>query len=289
MTEADYRFIFRGNAVAASGHIRRPEDRMILSQAPAGVAVNGGYSLAEVKGSDFGEIFRFTAARSEVRADYQDPAKAVEFTYGNHAQNRLPTRTTVSTWIEGISMINGGPSGRRVLSCGKITGELQSEWPGSNRQTSIRLPAAAIDGLKLDDHELEVTFHSKLFSDKDTKYKLHQAYEGNDTFFRNYGHLFFAPAGQVPKSRLIRKLPEAGGIALCTIVESIRWKGEPNPNAEIQGNKIVFKDFGSLYLGELLVSDFSRRLTMMRIQFGSPDGGDVSFAEVETNGVGYPP
>jgi hypothetical protein len=262
---------------------------MIASQAPASVGVTGGYSLSEVRGGDFGDNLRFASARSEVKADFQDPAKAVEFTHGNHAQNRLPTRTTATTSIEGVSVLNADASSRRMLSFGRIGAELVSEWPGSNRQTSIRMPMAALDGLKLDDHELEVTFHNKLFSDRDTKYKLHQAYEGNDSFFRNYGHLFFAPAGQVPKTRLIRRLPQAGGLVFCTIVESIRWKGGPNLNCEIQGNKIVFKDFGSIYLGELFVSDFSRRLTMMRIQLGSPDGGDVSFAEVETNGSGFPP
>jgi hypothetical protein len=289
MTEAEYRFIFRGNAVAASGHIRRRKDVMILSQAPAGVGVTGGHSLSEAKGADFGEILRITASRSEVTADYQDPAKAVEYTRGNHAQNRLPTRTTASTSIEGIQILNADSSTRHTLSCGRIAAELQSEWPGSNRQGSIRITGASLAGLKLDDSEVEVTFHSKVFSDRDTKYKLVQAYEGNDTFFRNYGHLFFAPAGQAPKTKVVRRLPEAGGLIYCTIVESIRWKGTPNPNVEIKGNRIYFKDFGTLYLGELLVSDFSRRLTMMRLQLGSPDGGDVCFAEVETNGVGYPP
>jgi len=289
MTEADYRFIFRGNAVAVSGHIRRPKDMLIVSQAPAAVGVTGGLSRGEARDGNFGDILRFASANSEVFADYQDPAKAVEFTHGNHGHNRLPTRTTVSASVEGITMVNADDRTRRTLAVGKVAAQLVSEWPGSNRQTSVRIPAVAIDGLKLDESELEVTFHNRTFSELDTRYKLARAYQGSDDFFKKFGHLFFFPAGLVPTLNWLRRMPQAGGITMCTIVESIRWKGAPNPNAEIRGNSIIFRDFGTIYLGELLVSDFERRLTMMRIQLGSPEGGDVCYVEGQTNGNGYPP
>ena len=40
---------------------------------------------------------------------------------------------------------------------------------------------------------------------------------------------------------------------------------------------------------EIFITDVSRRLTMMRLQLGSPDGGMVAAAEVETNGSWYQP
>jgi hypothetical protein len=289
MTQADYRYIFRGNAVAVSGHIRRPKDMPIVSQAPAVVGVTGGVSRGDARDANFGDILRFASASSEVVADFQEPTTAVDFTHGNHAQNKLPTRTTVSTSVEGITMVNADARTRRTLTVGKIAAQLVSEWPGSNRQTSVRIPAVAINVLKLDEFELEVTFHNKLFSELDTRYKLARAYQGSDDFFKKFGHLFFFPAGKAARLNLLRKMPQAAGVTMCTIVESIHWKGAPNPNAEIRGNSVVYRDFGTMYLGELLVSDFERRLTMMRIQLGSPEGGDVCFVETQTNGVGYPP
>jgi hypothetical protein len=47
--------------------------------------------------------------------------------------------------------------------------------------------------------------------------------------------------------------------------------------------------FGKIYFGELYVTGESRRLTMVRFQLGSDDGGEVVAAEGETNGAPWPP
>ena len=40
-----------------------------------------------------------------------------------------------------------------------------------------------------------------------------------------------------------------------------------------------------MFFGELLVTDLSRRLTLLRLELGSPVGGAVAAAEVESNGT----
>jgi hypothetical protein len=167
-----------------------------------------------------------------------------------------------------------------------MSAEMVSQWPGLQGQTSFTGIKAGIEGLKLDTFEVDVAFTTDMFTDRDTKGKLKHAYESAETWRRVYDRLFFRPAGQdVPAARM----PESGGLTYCTIVSRISWRGAPNPHASIDGHKIVFKDFGSIYFGELFISEFSRRLTLMRVELGSPCGGSLDCVELETDGHGYPP
>ena len=56
------------------------------------------------------------------------------------------------------------------------------------------------------------------------------------------------------------------------------------PGATIEQHVVTVPDFGKIFFGELLITDLSRRLTMLRLELGSPIGGAVACAEVENNG-----
>jgi hypothetical protein len=283
--EAEYRFVFRGSALAAGGRIRRP-DLVLPSQASAHVGVSGGYLRVESSGANFNDIVRYSAAESEVRADYQNPAAAVKYTHGNHSQNRLPTRTTVRSTISDLAIVNADESTKRSVTCAKMSAEMVSEWPGTGGQTSLRNLKAAIRTLKFDDKELEVTFGTDIFLAHGTKGALKYAYESDGEFRQNNGQQFLHPAGHVGSGT---RLPETGELTCTTIVRKLSWRGAPNPHARIDGHKVIFVDFGTVYLGELFISEFSRRLTLMRVELGSPCGGSMYTVEIEADGHGYPP
>jgi hypothetical protein len=69
-----------------------------------------------------------------------------------------------------------------------------------------------------------------------------------------------------------------------TIVKSIRWANQPYPGATIDGHVVTVPEFGRIFFGEVAVQKMSRRLTMMRLELGSPIGGDAAFADVQDNG-----
>ena len=83
--------------------------------------------------------------------------------------------------------------------------------------------------------------------------------------------------------------PEAKGTVKCTLVQEIAWDGPPHPTATIHGHVVHVPNFGKIYFGELFITGESRRLTMVRFQLGSADGGEVTAAEGETNGSTWPP
>jgi hypothetical protein len=87
----------------------------------------------------------------------------------------------------------------------------------------------------------------------------------------------------------LTSFPPNNGTVKCTIVKEITWDGAPHPTAKIYGHVVRVPNFGKIYFGEMFVTDHSRRLTMVRCQLGSDDGGEVTAADGES-GVGtYPP
>jgi hypothetical protein len=83
--------------------------------------------------------------------------------------------------------------------------------------------------------------------------------------------------------------PEANGTVKCTIVKNISWDGTPHPTATIEGHVVRVPNFGRIYFGELFITAQSRRLIMVRLQLGSPDGGEVAVADGETTTGTWPP
>ena len=67
-------------------------------------------------------------------------------------------------------------------------------------------------------------------------------------------------------------------------VRRIRWEGDPYPGAKIDHNLLIVPNFGKAYFGELLISATSKRLTMLRLELGSPAGGSVACASIENDG-----
>jgi hypothetical protein len=96
---------------------------------------------------------------------------------------------------------------------------------------------------------------------------------------------FFIKAGKA----VSYGFPNTTGTVLCTLVQEMHWTDGAHPDAKIDGNTIIVPNFGRVYFGELLVQDASRRLTMVRYQLGSDDGGDGSGAAGDTNGSQWPP
>ena len=49
--------------------------------------------------------------------------------------------------------------------------------------------------------------------------------------------------------------------------------GSADPGIKIKGHSIAVPGFGTIYLGEMTISPVQRRIHMVRIELGCPDGG----------------
>ncbi len=276
--ELESRFIARGNAVAFAGFIVDFKEKSINSVVPVtncscSLPVSGGasestqreYAYPSAEDAAVSLTAGYTRAWHEVRGDTQ------------------VTRTKAE--IKGLTI---GQSPK--LSVESAVVEMRSEHANEGRVPSIDLLLPRSLDLKLDDSTLRVTFSAELAGKYRTQDELRRAYEQDDDFYKRlHGCFVSSPAASGQRRRLAEY---KGYIPLC-LVEKMGWVGEPHPDVRggglaVEGHVIRWKGLGTIYLGEMLVSEFSRRFTLIRTRLGSPLSGDVSACEVESNGQRFP-
>src|SRR5262249_27561805 len=153
---------------------------------------------------------------------------------------------------------------------------LTSSHPADGSEPTITPTGTDIVNLRLDGYPITVTIECDLFTKYGTKSALSRAYASDDAFYKNHGNRFLA-SDKDKKGSGKRQIPEVGGYIVTTIVSDIQTK---HPKAVVNGNVITLDGFGRIFLGELLITEVSRRLTLVRLKLGSPVEGDVACAEV---------
>jgi hypothetical protein len=277
------RYIFRGHANGVSARIRRPENQLLPVQGCSSLPVTGGLSESKVGPKQLGRWVTFEAVSCSAHGDYVDAEAAVATTSGEVAFDELPTETRVISDVLGLVVLG------RVRIAHAAVG-LISRSAVDDQQPVITLKGNVLEGVRIDDARLKITLAEDFFRECDTKDKLAARHA----------------AGLAPEhAGLLMPLddedddegeddedtdfPEAEGTVKVTIVQEIAWDGDPHPTATIHGHVVRVPDFGKIYFGEMFITADSRRLTMVRFQLGSPDGGEVTAAEGESSGGGWPP
>jgi len=274
------RFIFRGNAAAIGGRISRPVDLMLESSAASSLTVAGGRSRSRVAAQTYGEYVRIGSASTLAEGVFDDAAQLVERTFGRVREDALTTSTTVSAEILELAV---GTTPR--VSVKRLHAELHGRSPGASGQPRIALAGTTvIDGLTVDGHGLIVDIDMPAFQQYDTHARLVAAAD-DAQFVKDHGPCFLTrPMEGGRQIRARDRFVESCCVLYATIVRSVRWAGAPYPGARIDHHVVTVPEFGRIFLGEMIITDISRRLTLMRMDLGSPVGGTVAAGEVETNG-----
>ena len=280
------RFVFRGNASALAGQILRPKTIIVELDGASSLGVSGGRSGAHIKGRSFGDFIRFGSAMTFAQGVFDDAKAASAVTEHKGRQEDLTTTTTVTAEARDVVI---GRAPLPVFTAKRIRGTLVSRKPEPNPTGEPSIAPAkdtTIQGVDVGGRVLDVRLNTSLFQKYDTRSKLVAA--ANDPkFVRSYGqHLVTTVTieGQRRKPGLIT----SNGVIYTTIVEKLTWKGKPYPGSTIDGHTLTVPDFGTIFFGELLIASAERRLTMVRFELGSPDGGYVDFVDVGSDGSVYP-
>jgi hypothetical protein len=275
------RFFFHANAVALAGHVRRPDDFFIPAVASAGLPVTGGVGEGVGKRASFGDLLSYRSASSKVSGDFEDSSKAAEFTHGNHGKNGLSTVTSAESRVSGLKVTNGA----RTLEIDSLEAKMEA-FSDRRGSTEFRSLSAKFQGVRVDGTGLKISTHCEVFTQYTTRQKLLQAFAKNRKFRDSYASFFFT---QEPLNPPEQSLSQTQPIVYGTIVSNLVWEGSTPKSALIAGNSVKIQDLGSIYFGEILIEESSRRLTLVRLQLGSPSGGDVSLVDIQTNGSTWPP
>lgn len=107
-------------------------------------------------------------------------------------------------------------------------------------------------------------------------------FQANQTTYRKYRGRFLTRDGKAPEWK--QPIPRvSGGYVVCSIVSSIKWGTKT-----IAGNVLYQEGFGSIYFGEVLINEYNRRYTLVRLAMGSDVEAHVAYAEGDPNGSWIP-
>jgi hypothetical protein len=279
------RYVFHSHAAAFGGRIVRPKDITLEAGGASALVVTGGRCASELKRTQFGEFFEVEAARTLAEGAFEDTAAFVEVTHRRAQEQTLAAVSRARAEVDGLAI------GRKPrLKIARIRAELTNRSAGYSGQPSIRIGKdTVIDGISIEGYRLVVELDPKPFVQYDTHAKLLAAVDDPKFVSKSGETLFMSKRfGGETKRPAFRTLIQTGSTIYSTIVKSIQWDGKPFPKSEIHDNMVVLPEFGRVFFGELLISEHSRRLTMVRMALGSDAGGSASAGDIETNGVWSP-
>src|SRR5262245_5321510 len=282
--DARRRFVFRGNAAAYGGRIYRPNDVVIEASGASCLPVTGGRSRSRLPAATFGDVIKFGAAFTLAEGFIDDAKQAIALTNHQVQEDSLTTSTTVTAEVTDLSV------GRKpVLTAKRVHATFRSRSPLGSGEPGIALAReTSIDGLAIDGFGLTVEFNTQLFQQYDTRAKLVTAAD-DPAFVRTHGaNLFMTSAYESQTAPPAGRLIERNGTIYGTIVRSIKWSGAAHPTATIDHNVLIVPELGRVYVGEILISASSRRLTMLRFELGSEDGGTLASVDIDSNGTWSP-
>jgi hypothetical protein len=277
--ELKRRFMFHGDAVALGGRLVRPKDIVLDPKCASALPVTGGRTSSKTKRASFGKFISFGSASTSAERFLDDTKKAVAISRGLAERESASTSTAVRAEITKLVV------GDTVkLTVKRMVGALSARSAPVGQETSVKVHSdSSIEGVAVGGHGLIIELSPSLFQRCDTCAKLlAETAAPSPSFAKAQARQLFAPAG----ARTAGGHDHANELVAMhgTIVKSIRWANQPYPGATIDGHVVTVPDLGKIFFGEVAVQKMSRRLTMMRLELGSPVGGDAAFADVQDNG-----
>jgi hypothetical protein len=242
-------------------------------QGSVSLPVTGGLAESNLPAGNLEKWVSFGSIATSAHGDYVDAEQGVATTRGEVAFDEAPAVTRVRAAVHDLEILG------RVKVAHAAMG-LTAHSAVGREQPVIRPEGNVLDGVSIDGFRLAITLAEDLYADCDTKDKLAKR------------HASLSPRQKrmfLPAASGATGFPDANGTVKCSIVQEIRWDGPAHPTATIHEHVVEVPDFGKIYFGEMFIKGDSRRLTMVRCQLGSPDGGEVAAADGETNPGIFPP
>ena len=277
-------FFFHGQGVGLGGVVTRPFQQLIDARAGASLPITGGRAagssgqhtvpdLKDPKCQGLPEVVSIDSALTELSGTLDDDGVY---------------RTRISATVTGLNV--GG-----VVTADSVVAKLLTEHYPDEDQPRIDVSGSAIVNLKVMGQPVSVDFDDTLFQDLSTYSKFRDKFDRDPAFKKDMRQRFFwgdLNPDEVPDcwreqydfAAKQKSLPRAGGIVPCSAVKGTSGGSGFQAFRHI----LVIPNFGVLFLGEVLMQDYARRLTMMRFKLGSPVAADLTVAGGEGNGSNYP-
>jgi hypothetical protein len=196
--------------------------------------------------------------------------------------------------IEKLNILNM-VTADRVMA--RLAAEHGPKHPDKPNEPEIITTGCHYDGLKIAGHAVEVETDHSLFSDFRTYAAWQQEWkgQGRDRLLNSMVGSRMAPArsAEAPHLQEIRQTfaaHSAEGALPPTVLSSFVKNVTGINGSEIDnwGSIIVVPQFGTIYVGEVIVSAGRRRVNMLRLELGSPVAGTFVIGSSGGNGTTFP-
>jgi hypothetical protein len=275
-------FLYHAHGYALGGRIEQPVQQELDSHAATTLSIVGGYATAKSGPFNLDKLISYESAHTIISG----------------IRNEEKTHSTsVDTVINGLNILD-------IITADKVIGRLSSKHEDGQPAQIIPL-GSGFENLRIAGVPVDVEMANDLFSHHPTHEELRGHFQGkcgaNDPCAAvkpvnsgryEWGH----PPGEMPeKLRKQMIVPadtgwkESDGHVHCSIVRHVMETSLSGTKVTIPyGSAISIPQVGRLYLGELSSNGDTMRLTMLRLELGSPVVGSVAAAGPETNGKWFP-
>jgi hypothetical protein len=282
-------YLYHAHAVALGGAVERPSPQTIGALASCVLPIAGGTSSASEGKFDNG-LIAFDSAQSALTGSEE-------------------SRSDATVYVSGVSVIIRGLNIRNMFTADEVVLRIASEHAGPPHpkrgkitadwgEAKIITTGSHFDNLKIAGYKVTVEADHKFFSDCPTYHDFQIAWQGagrSKVKKSLMGSTLKRPPGRDDPEHLReiyrgfdeqRKSAKLKHSVLFSFVKEVKGIG----GAEIDnwGPIIRIPQFGTIYLGEVIVSPGHRRVNMFRLQLGSPDGAGTVGGSGGSNGTGFP-
>lgn len=266
------RFFARGNAVSFAGRVTRVGDREVdqLIDVP-----NNSASLPVTGGLSHGETGRFALLH-----DHTWPAPLVAMSGGSTRtweDGKEPRITHVMAVVEEFAI-----AGRFFVD--RAAGYLRSTYRRGAGEPDIFVGEASIENLRCGEHVIDVTWHVEMLNKAATYAALQKAWTRSKAGDALDRRILRPPGTRRHDPKTLPAMKDHVLVALC----ELSWADKPHPDVTLDGHVIRWPGFGTVYVGEMLISHHARRMTILRFDLGSPFAMNGASIDIESNGLGLP-
>lgn len=260
-------FHYHACAHAFSGHFKRPFEHQIDVQAASALPITGGHGQARVENFQFREFLSFRKGITHVSG-----AEQIEEENGVKVKTH---NTLVTSTVEGLNLLD-------VVTADRIVARLYSKHREGEAEGTFNMIGSRFEGLRIADCDVKVELDLGLMEKVATYQKALEEFDKKGDFHTIASN----PFKDRGKELLVEKPKQCGAI-LCSCVKEIKT---PCPGVTRVGHHgFHVQGFGTIFLGEVVISHATRTLTMIRFEIGSAVSGKGTAAQANSDGTQWPP
>jgi hypothetical protein len=231
-----------------------------------------GHALSGTFHRPFSHVIDAQAATSLPSIGGHANARVENFRAHHFASFKVGHSHVSGSWMDEKSVATHASSTLEMLSildfitADRVVARLTSEGKQGQRETHIIALGSGFENLRIAGHSVKVTLRHDLFLKCPT-----------------YEDMRKLVASDKDSGKIVAT---GDGVTLCSLVDKIETD---IPGAEIKGHTLRIPHFGLVSLAEVFAVPGTRTLTMIRVKLGSPDCGQLTVAEVVSEGQPWPP